>query len=703
LLPFYDDVPAVAPELIRVASDGIKKARAAATIPIETPFGDLDGHTPEDVANQALQIIDDLRYVDIDQTFRVLCDLYVTSSSDEERRRILQSVEALARTDINVWRRVGFGVQRVVYDAISALPEAERKSLRPVIVTACGLFLDTELQGTTWHFDSVSLQRGAAPASAAYSDLRRDAIAVLFGIYNHAVSLNEKLEVVQALSTATRFPMDGGRADLIELVLDNTRQIVEFFSERVDAEPLEIVQHLEHQFLWLYRHCKEMAAPEAQAAVSTKARAVVVAIERFRDYVNSKVRYVRFKTLGGYESVFPPEWDGDAMDIEGPQAYRSAHIAEYVASISSDNAEEWYGIVELCAAVKSDDLATFPSFGEFLKQVAARTPAIAIGWLQRNEQLSNRFLPAILDGLSRSAERADALSLIAGWVDEGQHLPAIARYLRFAEDTPVGLVAKAGQRAITLKDAIAVIEIIAAVVARRLDPLVESVFVPGLRLLTELKDTRWVDATWFMPALPPFLHGLPEQQCQVILDNLILRERIDFHVEKILHAIATKRPQSIWHFFKARMDREDSSGSGNRYEAVPHGIQELRKPLAKDARLAVAIVRSWYSSDDHLFTYAGGRLLHDVFPRFSKELEAELLKLIRSGTTGDIDFVLSVLRGYQGGSFLHTVCKELIDVLPEGMNGSTKCKSSLIVPGCSRDNSDWSRRIKARSKRWKIG
>lgn len=512
----------------------------------------------------------------------------------------------------------------------------------------------------------MSLQRGIASASDGYGDFRRDSIAVLFDIYCHAASLDEKFQVVQALGAATRFPMDGGQADLTELVLENTHQVVEFFSDRVGAEPLEVVQHLEHQFLWLYRRSKEMAASEARPAISAKARSVVIAIERFRDHANSNVQYVRFKTLVGYDSVFPPEWDGDAMDVEGPQAYRSARIAEYVASISDENAEEWYGLVELCAAVKSNDLATFPSFAEFLKQLATRSPATAIGWLQRNEELSSRFLPAILDGLGQSAERAGTLSLVRGWIDEGRHLPEIARYLRWAEDTSIDLVTKAGQRAIALRDAVAIIEIIAVIIARRLELLVETIFVPGLRLLTELDDTRWADATWFMPSLPPFLLGLSAQQCQTILDNLIQRQRVDFHVERILQAIATKQPGSVWYFFKARMDGKGGSGSGTRYEAVPYGMQELlRTPLAKDARLAVDIVRSWYSPDDHLFTYTGGRLLHDVFPQLTDEFETELLRLVRSSRPGDVDFVLSILRSYEGGQHLHGICKELIDVLPE--------------------------------------
>jgi len=43
--------------------------------------------------------------------------------------------------------------------------------------------------------------------------------------------------------------MDGGRDDLNAMVLDDTRQIVQFFADRVDVEPFEVLQHIEHQFL----------------------------------------------------------------------------------------------------------------------------------------------------------------------------------------------------------------------------------------------------------------------------------------------------------------------------------------------------------------------------------------------------------------------------------------------------------------------
>jgi len=42
----------------------------------------------------------------------------------------------------------------------------------------------------------------------------------------------------------------------------------------------------------------------------------------------------------------------------------------------------------------------FPSFGEFLKQLAARSPDIMIGYLQKDEEALSNFLPGILAGLA---------------------------------------------------------------------------------------------------------------------------------------------------------------------------------------------------------------------------------------------------------------------------------------------------------------
>jgi ppGpp synthetase/RelA/SpoT-type nucleotidyltranferase len=666
LLPFYDDIPTVAPELIRVASSAIKKARTVATTPIETPFGQFNGSTLDQVVNAALEIIDQLCYVDIQATFRVLCDLYATADSSEERRRLLQSVESLARNDVEVWRQVGFGVQKVLLEEIEALGDSDKERLRSIVLQVCQQILNPEVTGTSWSFNAATLQRGAVSASDAYAEFRKKALALLFGMYRNARSAGEKMEIIHTLHEATRFPMSAGRGDaLVDLVLDDARAIVEFFAERTESEPPEIIQHLENQFLWLYRHNEGTVGSEPADGVSPNARALTGAIITFRERANSVERFVRFKTLVGFESVFPPEWEDDGMDIEGSAAYRATKLTEYVASITEGNADEWYEVVELCASIKSNDGAMFPSFTQFLTQLSARSPAIVLGYLNKNEELLRPFLPAILDGLEKSAQPDKAIELMDRWVEQGRQLAEMARHLRLAIDPNPDLTTRIAGKALLIKDSIATIEAVAVVIQKRMATVVDDVLVPGIRYLTSIGDTRWVHAIWFITELQPFLRTLSEGQSKSLLENLTLRKRLDHQDERFLEAVATAHPQLVWLFFKERIEREKAKTGGDRYEAVPFQLMNLRTVMARDPSLGIDTVRAWFTPEDNLFTYGGGRLLHNVFPTVTGDFERRLVSLVREGDTSDIGFVLSVLRAYrEGDTSLHKVCKELVERLP---------------------------------------
>jgi hypothetical protein len=82
--------------------------------------------------------------------------------------------------------------------------------------------------------------------------------------------------------------------------------------------------------------------------------------------------------------------------------------------------------------------------------------------------------------------------------------------------------------------------------------------------------------------------------------------------------------------------------------------------------LAVEAIREWYSPDNNLFVYEGGRLLHAVYPSFGENIEKELLGIVQNGSEKDIDFVLDIFRAYRGEVFLHPLCKELVHRIPEG-------------------------------------
>jgi hypothetical protein len=66
-----------------------------------------------------------------------------------------------------------------------------------------------------------------------------------------------------------------------------------------------------------------------------------------------------------------------------------------------------------------------------------------------------------------------------------------------------------------------------------------------------------------------------------------------------------------------------------------------------------------------LFQFRGGKALNNAFPEFSAELEAKLIGIVREGTEEALDFVLQILRTYKGETFLHEVCKEVVNSISE--------------------------------------
>jgi ppGpp synthetase/RelA/SpoT-type nucleotidyltranferase len=412
LLPYYDDVAAIAPELLRACVDAIKKARSVDIQPIETPFGSFEGHSLEYVVRVALEIIETIRYVDIEVTFRAYCDLYLTASNPAEGDKIIQAVERLADNDFRVWRQVGFGVQDVLQAAVSALSVEDRQRLKPIVLTVCRQCLDSEISGTTWHANSVSLHRGAVQASEEYGAFRGRTLDLLFEMYQESQGEAEKRAIIGVLKEATNFPGDGGGDALTELILLDTKRITEFFTNRVANEPLEIRSTLERHLLFVYRRCDGFVAVSRSPAIQERARTLAAAILTCRDKLGEDLQYVMFKTLVGYDSVFPPDWEKDGIDIAGEEAYRAARVSEYVDSLTDANADEWYDNIVLCASVVSNDGATFLSLIEFLKQLSRRQPTIVLRFLKRGNEKLRGFLPVILEGLAASEQKPAVMSLV---------------------------------------------------------------------------------------------------------------------------------------------------------------------------------------------------------------------------------------------------------------------------------------------------
>lgn len=668
VLSNYDDPKSVYPEIKEQLVAAVAAARLTKTRPRETPFGNFPGVTVDRIVEIVCDILTRYRYVDIYLTFDALCELFPGAGSAGERKHLLSAAQRLAQHDLDVWKQAGPYVQTVLVQRISRLDRSQWQAIRPVLTEVLGEALKTEVHGVSSTYRTVTLSRGSATPSDALARMRSEAIDLLKELYRTVSSNDEKRQVELAMFEATRQPMNGASNALLKSILKDSRTIVEFFAEIAPGESYELLQTLEHKLLWMYRHNRGMAgAVEPDAPVLAARDALNVSILRFRDTVSANKGFVIYKTLVGYESVFPPAWDDPDFDLKGEAEYRKDRIDELVGDVNGQNAEGWLATLRRCAATDSDDLATFPSLGEFLQKLSEAKPLIVLGFIDRLGERLTGFLGVILSGLAKSDQQAALDAKMAEWLAHETHLVEMAHYVQFAPEFDASLLQKILALGIKRNDDSVVVQVMASFAKRygeASQDTIKTIFLPAIEYFTQRRDARWINLVWFIPKERSPLRALDGEQAGMVLDSLVYLPEIDTHAEWVLARLAEKCPEKVFDLFGARLKYADAREDDSRYEDIPFQFYCLQKSFASIADQAVATVRQWFVSGDSLFQFRGGRLLASSFPDFPEPFRRKLMSYVESGHREDIEFVLHVLASYHGQSFLTEICKAIVQALP---------------------------------------
>ena len=670
VLPHYDDLESVFADIRDQLVAVVIAARATRQKPIETPFGRFSGTTVDQIVDVVADIFSFVRYVDVEGTFNAICNLFPGALTDQERKHLLGVIEKLARHDLDVWKQAGPVIQMILVQRIRRMDGTTRKAVRPIIVATLDEALKSELRGSSSTYNTVTLKHGPALGSDALMRMRAEAIQLLAELYETTESETEKRKTKQAMFKATRFPSFGSASnELAVCILENSVTIVDFFTARVSTESYEILQIVEQSLLWLYRHGGGLAAGgTSDQAVDAARKKLGESILRFRDVANANRRFVIYKTLVGFQSVFPPEWNNAKFEYEQKEKYRGQRIAELVAEVGEANADEWLSIIERCAETRSDDMATSPSFGVFLQRLSATRPTIVLGYLDRLSERLTAFLGVMLSGLAEGDCCQDQLEAkVSEWISEEKHLPELAHYMQFAKRFDPKLLTTVLDLGLKRKDDDVVIQVTSTLGKRYADApdgLVESVLLPAIRYFTEKRDARWVNLLWFLPDdRTPLLH-LSREQIDMVLKNLVHLPEIESHGERVLSWLAKTQPEKVFDFFGRRLAYEEARESNGRYEAVPHSFHGLEKRFAAIVEHALETVRRKFVRGDGMFQFGGGRLLATTFPDLSGRFKDKLLGYLRSVDREDIEFVIQTLSAYPGEISLNEACREVVRALP---------------------------------------
>jgi len=645
----------------------------------ETTYGKIRGFDDYAVITLVIEIIDSLRYTDVIGTFQLLIDIYNVVPTDSIRKEILNVIKHLSEHNIDVYKQVGTRIQMELVNYLDEMSDYELDSIRPIALTVWTETIKSDLTGIKFGVDSAVWSTCALPVSDHLREVRDKTMKALFSTYNRSTDDAQKRAVISALyAVGETLKKTPDQASILE---DETR-MVEFFSEHIESTSYEILQNLERKFLYDYLRVRNSTEdPKNRLGCQSEAEALVAAIFKFRDTINADDRFVRYKVLVGYESVFPSHWTDAKFDYEETTEYRNREANHYIDEINGGNANDWFVLISRCAETKSNDLATFLVFRKFIEKLAEHKPEVAESILVRASDDLRMFLSYFLNGLALS-DRCDIYERnLDSELESARSLAGVAYHFRYSNVQKPEYAARLLKRAIEKDDRIAVTEcLLFAMVHCGTENIsnVDMFLHDALNFLNDRKDPSWIWIGWFLEETTKFYEELTPDRTVQILQNLIYLPKVDWQVEKVLVRLAKRQPEAIWDYFEARLARGDEDGEGeDRFEAVPFEFHELKKELSKDPQLAIRKGLSWFPQNPKLFKFLGGRLLSITFPNCTPKFATALTDLVKVGDDVKAEFALAILENYTCETSTHVVLKEIVSLFPDDNIKMGKVRNSI--------------------------
>ena len=414
----------------------------------------------------------------------------------------------------------------------------------------------------------------------------------------------------------------------------------------------------------------------------------MAAIFKFRDTINADARFVQYKVLVGFESVYPDHWTNEEFELEGADEYRRSESNRYIDEINSENEDDWFNLIERCAQTKSIDQATFPVFDNFISKLSESKPEVARRFLEEASDDLRFFLPFFLNGLAVSCQADIYDRILEEELESARSLTSIAWHLRKSDVTKPDFAARLLKRAIEKGDQGAVSDCLLLALeyyGTEKVPDADTFVRDALTFLNNRKDARWVSQAWFLQKPTKFYEELTPERTDQLLNNLGYLPKVNYQVERVLVRLAERQPEAVWDYFGVRLSREAvDSVDEDRFEAVPFQFHGLEKELSKSPQFAISKGLSWFSRDPHLFQFRGGRLLSNVFPNCTQDFATALAELVRAGSDTEADFALAILQNYHGATSTHIVLKEIASRFPDDAGKMSEIRASLDSVGMTR-------------------
>lgn len=617
---------------------------------------------------EAIDVPRSVRFVHTDRLLDLLLELW--SSDDEEvRGKAERTLEALGEFDLNLFygeRGLGVRPQAEIVAYFANFEDGLLFERATVILKMLSKVLSPSIEGHTWTFSSLTISRGSIMGMGGVAQMRAAAIALLKRMYTLNNNVPYRRSVLNALNAATRRERVIGDAETLAMFDRDALDVLNFLRDRVAIEELPLVQAIEHHAYWNYYHAASPAVADAALEV--------------RDVIDRRAEYQVYKQLIGFEGIHGA-WEElkrseTAWDYSDDKRKQAA--AQYVDEVSDENYTVWRDRILEFSRTRSNDMASFPVYYEFLKSIGMKRPRLALELVKEYQEVMKPFLIALLRGLWSSERKADVEAIAQQWITDHVNLACLAKSLNVDDQPRLDLLSRVISGADHVGDTTAIVE--AMGVAVRQYGLghaeAKAVFMQAMRIVARRHDAIWASVVWFNRDFGKLAEAMEPTERAEVLASIAPLAKLDYQSEEVLYAIGQQDPQVLLDFLMARVreerardirTRDAEIDEKDRFEAIPYSLYKLDKLLFNMPEALLSAVRREFNAETAgMFQYDGGvRLIKAVFQDFEQPLQEQLLTYVQKGMPEDIQFVVAILRAYGSAVPILSICKEIIKLVPE--------------------------------------
>lgn len=620
----------------------------------------------DSLTREAIDVVEKIRYLHTEQVVDFLLEMSCVDNK-ETKVKADRALESLATFDLDIFYGelpLGAEPQARLVSYLDGLPNEALLANANIILRVLGIVLSPTMEGTSWSYQSITIRRGSIASSGGVADMRLAAIYLTQRVFQLDTSVDHRKQVLLTLDSATRREGPINDSKTSAMFERDAILVLEFMRNLVGSEALPVVQKIEQLAYWDFYH-------GASLAIKDKALEI-------RDALAEQAEYQIYKQLIGFEGIF-----GDWEELKrSKQAWdysdnkRRAAARQYLSEINESSYVVWRDRILAFSKTRSNDMAMFPIYYDFLESIGRDRPNLALELLTDHEEVMAPFLIALMRGLWASATPNYIEAVVKRWIEAGNHLTTIAKSLYKVGASRLDILVEVAGRAAALDDQESIIQVmgVAANLYAEGTRNAKSIFMSSMRELAKRNDASWARVIWFTRDFAVLLNTLEKSERAEVLTTLTSLPELDYQAEEVLYELGKHDVQAIIDFLVCRLrharilakqKRETDEGSQDRFEAIPFQLSKLSELLSQAPEALLAALRVDFDSEDrYMFSYRGARVIKSAFPEFETTLEESVLQYVKRGDDNDIEFVIGILRAYDGSPAILVVCKEIIKALP---------------------------------------